>query len=123
MANIRGYVSVARLAGPIEDARVVLRSPLQTIETRTDRWGFFSMLGVIPVPHASIVVSRDGYLSKWSDIPICTGATLRLAVALPSFCTMCLPYILVNREDYAVSGSTYVVNPEPFESTTWQGQC
>jgi hypothetical protein len=124
LASIRGYVTVESPGGPIEDARVVLRSPLQTIETHTDRQGFFSMIGVIPVPHASIAVSRLGFMSKEGDIPICTGATLRLAIKLPSFCTMmCFPHILVERTDYTVSGSTYVVNPEPYETTNWQGQC
>jgi len=81
------------------------------------------MIGVIPVSRASIVVSREGYMSKWGDIPICTGATLRLAIKLPTFCKMCFPYIVVDRTDFTVSGTTYVVNPEPFETTTWQGQC
>jgi len=127
LANIRGYVTVAWLGGPIEDAQVVLLSPLQRVEVHTDRQGFFSMVGLIPVPRATIVVSRPGYYeSMRGEIAICTGATLRLAVKLPPYCTTlmaCAQRISADRIDYTVSGSTYVVNPEPYETTTWQEQC
>jgi hypothetical protein len=114
------------MIGPVDDARVLVRSPLQTFETHTDRQGFFSLIGLIPVSQATIVVSHDGFLTRRGDFAICNGATLRLAVELVTHCSVgCFFYshLSASQTDYQVQGSTYVVNPAPYETTTWQEQC
>ncbi len=115
---IKGHVSdlYSESKMPLAGVLVRLHSRSQSMETYTDKHGFYSLVGVTPEKQVELRFSHDGWATKIFSVTACVDTTLEVDARLANHIgASTLSYFLVPPSppmiDYQHSAALYSIDP------------